>query len=57
MRKHLPSMEAVVEESSQYEQSVLSIISPKDINSLENSRRAVPSQIFNFEEFDIEIDD
>lgn len=50
-------MDAVVEESSQFEQSVLSVISPKDINSLENSRRAVPSQIFTFEEFDLEIDD
>ncbi len=55
LRKHLPSMEAVVEEESRYEQSALSVYSPREINSLTNSRRDPPSQVFEFKEIDVHL--
>jgi len=33
----------------------MSVISPKDANSLANSKRELPSQIFKFEEIDVDI--
>ena len=55
LRKHLPLMEAVVEEESKYEQSALSVYSPRDVNSLTNSKRDLPAQVFQFEEIYVQI--
>ena len=48
-------MEAVVEEESKYEQSALSAYSPRDINSLTNSKRDLPAQVFKFEEIYVQL--
>lgn len=55
LRKHLPSMDAVVEEESKYEQSALSVYSPRDINSLANSKREFPVQVFEFSEINVQM--
>lgn len=48
-------MEAVVEEESKYEQSALSVYSPRDVNSLANSKRDSPSKVFEFHEVKVQL--
>jgi hypothetical protein len=50
-------MEAVVEEESKYEQSAMSVHSPRDINSLANSKRELAAEVFEFNEINVQLSD
>ena len=51
LRRHLPDMEAVVEESSQYEQSA---VSRKDLEKHNISINSEDEDVFQFNEYDEE---